>query len=107
MEKVSLKLKRLAKCLQSWGHKEVANVNAQLGLAREVLHRLEMAQDSRILSREEVWLLRKLKQHCLVLASLQRTVSRLRSRIQFLKEGDANTPFFHKQACYRKKRNFI
>jgi hypothetical protein len=39
------------------GHK-VGNVNVQLGLAREVLHRLEMAQDSRILSREEIWLLR-------------------------------------------------
>jgi hypothetical protein len=41
-----------------------------------------------------------------VLASLQRTVARLRSRIQFLK-GDANTQFFHRQACYRKKRKFI
>jgi hypothetical protein len=66
-----------------------------------------MAQDSRILSREEIWLLRQLKQHCLVLASLQRTVACLRSRIQFLKEGHANTQFFHRQACYRKKRNFI
>jgi hypothetical protein len=89
MEKISLKLKRLAKCLQSWGHKEVGNVNVQLGLAREVMHRLEMAQDNKILSREEIWLLRQLKQHCLVLASLQRTVARLRSHIQFLKEVDA------------------
>jgi hypothetical protein len=47
------------------------------------------------------------KKHCLVLASLQRTVARLRSRIQFLIEGDANTQFFHQQACYRKKHNFI
>jgi hypothetical protein len=50
--------------------------------------------------------LKQLKQHCLVLASLQRTVARLRSRIQFLK-GDASTQFFHRQACYRKKRKFI
>ena len=106
-EKISLKFKRLAKCLQSWGHKEVGNVNARLGLAREVLHRLEMAQDIRSLSREELWLWGQLKQHCLVLASLQRTIARLRSRIQFLKEGDANTHFFHRQAVYRKKRKFI
>jgi hypothetical protein len=84
----------------------VGNVNAQLGLAREVLHRLEMAQDIRSLSREELWLWGQLKQHCLVLASLQRTIARLRSRIQFLK-GDANTHFFHRQAVYRKKRKFI
>jgi hypothetical protein len=66
-----------------------------------------MAQDSRVLSSEEVWLLRKLKQHCLVLASLERTVARLRSRVHYLREGDANTKFFHLQAHYRKKRNFI
>jgi hypothetical protein len=54
-----------------------------------------MAQDSRVLSPDELWLLRKLKQQCLVLASLERTVARLRSRVQYLKDGDANTSFFH------------
>jgi hypothetical protein len=73
----------------------VGNIKIQLGLAREILHRLEMAQDSRVLSPDELWLLRKLKQQCLVLASLERTVARLRSRVQYLKDGDANTSFFH------------
>jgi hypothetical protein len=59
------------------------------------------------LSSGEVWLLNMLKQRCLSLASLERTVARLRSRIHYLKEGDANTKFFHLQACYRKKKNFI
>jgi hypothetical protein len=91
LERVSMKLKRLARRLHSWGHSAVGNVNSQLGLAREVLHRLEMAQDSRLLSSDEVWLLQKLKQHCLVLASLERTVARLRSRLHYLRDGDANT----------------
>jgi hypothetical protein len=69
----------------------VGNVGTQLGLAREVLHRLEIAQDIMILAEEEVWLLRKLKQHCLFLTSLERTIARLRSRIHYLKEGDTNT----------------
>jgi hypothetical protein len=59
------------------------------------------------LSSGEVWLLNLLKQRCLSLASLERTVARLRSRIHYLKEGDANTKFFHSHACYRKKKNFI
>jgi hypothetical protein len=85
----------------------VGNVRVQLGLVREVLHRLEMARDFRILSSGEVWLLNMLKQGCLSLASLEKTVARLRSRIHYLREGDANTKFFHLQACYRKKKNFI
>jgi len=108
LERGSMKLKRLARRLQSWGHKAVGNVNSQLGLAREVLHRLEVAQDSRSLSSyEQLWLLQKLKQHCLVLAFLERTVARLRSRLHYLRDGDANTKKFHLQARFRKKRNFI
>ena len=78
-----------------------------MALARHILHRLEMAQDHRDLSDEENWLKRELKQHCLVLASLERTIARLWSRVRYLKEGDANTSFFHKQASFRKRKNFI
>jgi hypothetical protein len=38
---------------------------------------------------------------------MERTIARLRSRIKYLKEGDANTKFFHMHARFRKKRNFI
>jgi hypothetical protein len=36
-----------------------------------------------------------------------RTVMRQRSRITYLAEGDANTWFFHLQACHRNKRSFV
>jgi hypothetical protein len=79
-------------------------VKTQLALAREVLHRLEIAQDNRLLSSDEDWLRRELKRHCLVLASLERTIARLRSRVRHLKDGNANTSFFHKQAIFCKKK---
>jgi hypothetical protein len=63
--------------------------------------------DFRGLSAGEDWLRQKLKQHCLSLAFLERTIARLRSRILYLREGDANTFFFHQQARYRKRKNFI
>jgi hypothetical protein len=47
-------------------------VKAQLSLAREVLHRLEIAQDHRPLSHDEEWLRKQLKKHCLALKELLR-----------------------------------
>ena len=107
MEQIAMKLKRLTKALQSWSKKQVGHVKTQLGLAREILHRLEIAQDSRALTPEEDWLRCESKRYCLVLSSLERTVARLRSRIRFLKDGDANTALFHSQARFRKRKNFI
>jgi hypothetical protein len=107
LEQVSLKLKRLTRALQSFGHKKVGHVKLQLGIAREILHRLEIAQDLRQLTLEEDWLRCEAKQLCLTLASLERSIARSRSRIRFLKDGDANTSLFHRTATYRKRKNFI
>src|SRR6185437_12898671 len=73
----------------------------------EVLHQLEIAHDCRGLSRLELLLKNKLTPHCLALSSLQRTIARSRSRIGWLKDGDANTALFHSQARHRKRKNFI
>lgn len=67
----------------------------------------EIARDVRGLTTEEKWLLGEATRCCLVLASLQRTVARLLSRICVLKDGDANTSLFHQQAGFWKKNNFI
>lgn len=107
IEMVSLKLKRLTRALQSWSQKQVGHVKSQLGIAREILHRLEIARDSRMLTADEDWLRREVKRHCLVLASLERTIARLRSRISFLAEGDTNSALFHRTAGFRKQKNFI
>lgn len=95
LETLALKFRAAAKGLQSWSDKKVGHFNSQLDLAKEILHQLEIAHDSRPLSPTELWLRNNLKKHSLALASLIRTVARLRSRIGWLKEGDANTGLFH------------
>ena len=76
-------------------------------MSREILHQFEIAQDSRQLSSGELWFKNCLKKHSLVLASLQRTIARLRSRISWLRDGDANTKLFHLHARHQKRKNFI
>jgi hypothetical protein len=48
-----------------------------------------------------------LKRRVLGLASLERTIARQKSRIAWLREGDANTAFFHLDATARRHRNHI
>ena len=53
-----------------------------------------------------IWSRKELKRHCLVFSLLERIIAQ-RSRVRYLKDGDANTSFFHKQASFRKRKNFI
>jgi hypothetical protein len=82
----------------------VGNIKRQVLMAKEILHKLEIARDSRSLSPQEEWLRQCLKHHSLALVSLERTIARLRSRLLWMKEGDANTEYFHQHARYRKRR---
>jgi exonuclease III len=104
---LDLKLKAAARKLQGWSQKKVGHVVSQLALAREMLHQLEIAQDLRQLQPNEQWLKNCLTKHSLALASLKRTIARSRPRLNWLKEGDANTKLFHAHARHRKRKNFI
>jgi hypothetical protein len=92
------RLKATARSLQKWSGKKIGHVASQLALAREILHRLEIAQDLRLLSPLEDWLRCGLKKHSLALSFFKRTIARSRSRISWLREGDANTKLFHMHA---------
>jgi hypothetical protein len=101
-----LKLKKTAKSLIS-SNNQVGHIRFQLAMAKEILHRLEIGQDDRILSMNELWLKNKLKKHTLLLSSLRRTMARLQSRISWLKDGDANSKLFHLHARHRKRKNIV
>jgi len=104
---LDIKLRATATALKSWSAKHVGNVRLQLAIAKEIVFRFDCAQENRTLAPHEVALRHKAKLNCLGLASLQRSIIRQRSRITYLTEGDANTKFFHLQACHMSRKNYI
>ena len=85
----------------------MGSIRLQLAVARELIFRFDEEQERRNLHDWELNMYRSLKAKTLGLASLARTITRQRSRILFLREGDANTKFYHLQACHRQRQNRI
>ena len=67
----------------------------KLVMAVEVIKRLDIAQESRALSDAELTLRRGLKRRVMGLAVMERLRKKQASRITNLRDGDANTRFFH------------
>ena len=76
-------------------------------MAQNVILHLDMAQDHRQLTDEEVQLRKALKLRVQGLAAVERSRRRQCSRITWLKEGDACTKFFHLKANARRRKNLI
>jgi hypothetical protein len=62
------KLRNVARALRSWSDKKIGSVRLQLALAKEVILRLEVAQESRTLTSQESVLRKSLKMRVLGLA---------------------------------------
>jgi hypothetical protein len=90
-------LHSLVRHLQRWAPSRIGNIRSQLLVAQEHRH----------LSPSEQGLRKQFKMRCLGLSSLERTMARECSRVRQLREGDANTAYFHLIARGRRRRNYI
>jgi hypothetical protein len=66
-----------------------------------------MAQDKRALSENERDFRARLKRKVIALAVIERARKRQSARITNIKEGDANTKFFHLRVNARRRKNHI
>lgn len=72
-----------------------------------MIFRLDLAQEDRILTDQELCLRRDLKVRLLGLAALERSRRRQAFRVTYIKSGDACTWFFHLKMATRKRRKYI
>ncbi|XP_073363176.1 uncharacterized protein [Aegilops tauschii subsp. strangulata] len=93
--------------LQAWGQRKNGNVKLTMRVSTWAVHRLDIAQENRVLLTEEAWLRRTLKKALLGMAALERTIDRQRSRLRWIREGDTNTKLFQAMANGRRTKNFI
>jgi hypothetical protein len=78
-----------------------------MAIFREMVDQLERAQESRQLTLEEGGLIKHLKSRIFGLAAIEKSQARQKSRITWLRKGDANTKKFQVMANIRKQWNFI
>jgi hypothetical protein len=85
----------------------VSSAKVAATMCREVIGQLEKAQEWRSLSTGEHELIRKLKLRILGLVAIEKSRARKKSRITWLRKGDANTKYFQLMTNIRKQKNFI
>lgn len=107
VKRLSSKLKATAKVLRSWSNRILSDSHIQFHLVNELILRLDIAQENRALSPLEISLRKDLKLQILGLTAIEKARRRQRSTLTWLKEGDANTKFFHLKVNARHRKNFI
>lgn len=101
------KLRATTKHLQRWSDRWIESVKMQITIALELIHRLDVASDSSNLSRRKSGYGKVLRRKLLGLCSLERLIARQKSRLLWLREGDASTRIFHQHASNHRRRNTI
>jgi hypothetical protein len=99
---VASNLSGVMDCLQTWSKKTVGSVSRRIEKLRKGLEHINLnlpwsVQDMK----------RRTEKELDSLLEQEEVYWRQRSRINWLKEGDRNTKFFHKKATWRAKKNKI
>jgi len=101
------KLKRIKGSLQQWHLNHTLNINSKIQDARDRMAVLDEMGGSNTLGEHEVNELHMLSTDIMAFSKLQASMQWQKSRLNWLKEGDATTNFFHGIMSSRKSLNSI
>ncbi|KAM0889558.1 hypothetical protein ACQ4PT_027632 [Festuca glaucescens] len=96
------KLKATMASMTSWNNNVFGSVNKEI---KQLRKKLEILQSNNYLANQGE--IRKISARLDELLLREEIMWRQRSRIEWLKEGDRNTKYFHRKALGRKKKNKI
>ena len=101
------KLQRIGKKLKEWARSKIGNTKLLMCAARQLIGILDVVQEFRQLSAEEIQLRRYLKLRILGMAAVENLRCKQASRMTSIRAAEANTKLFYLQAKGRKRKNFI
>jgi hypothetical protein len=105
--RLHIKLQRTGKALRSWARAIIGNNKVLLHAARMLIGILDVVQDFRVLSPEEILLKRDLKARLLGLTAVEKLRAKQRSRLSSIRAAEANEKLFYLQANGRRRKNNI
>jgi hypothetical protein len=101
------KLRHTGRALSTWSRWLFSNTKVMVHAALLVILHFDLAQESRRLSANKRDLRARLKRKVIALADVERARKKQSARIANIKEGDANTKFFHLRVNARRRKNYI
>ena len=101
------KLQRTGKALRNWARSKIGHVKLLLCAAKQLIGILDVVQDFRQLTEQEIQLKRDLKARVLGLSTVEKIRAKQQSRLTAIKAENANSRMFFMRINGRKRKNFI